>query len=162
MQTDFDMTVIGAGAAGLVAAGIAASLGARTALIEANRMGGDCTWTGCIPSKTLLKAAHVAEIARTAIKYGIVCDPPKIDFAAVMRRVDSVRRSIYRDADAPEVYERLGQLDALRSGADDDQARGQLLDLEDRLAGVVRNRVEALDFRKQRAASGRDQKIARG
>src|SRR5258708_32865564 len=61
-----------------------------------------------------------------------------------------------------QTLERLGQLDALRSGADDDQARGQLLDLEDRLAGVVRNRVEALDFRKQRAASGRDQKIARG
>jgi pyruvate/2-oxoglutarate dehydrogenase complex dihydrolipoamide dehydrogenase (E3) component len=71
-------------------------------------MGGDCTWTGCIPSKTLLKAAQVAEVARTAIKYGIVCDPPRIDFPAVMRRVDSVRRAIYRDADAPEVYERLG------------------------------------------------------
>ena len=108
MQPDFDMTVIGGGAAGLVAAGISASLGARTALIESNRLGGDCTWTGCVPSKTLLKSAHMAQSARAAAEFGINREEPQINFAAVMRRVDTVRRGIYEQADSPEVFERLG------------------------------------------------------
>src|ERR1041385_163601 len=71
MAMDFDTTVIGGGAAGLTAAGIAASLGARTALIEQNRLGGDCTWTGCVPSKALLKTAGIANAIRTASRYGL-------------------------------------------------------------------------------------------
>jgi heterodisulfide reductase subunit A-like polyferredoxin len=54
MKADWDMTVIGGGAAGLTASGIAVSLGAKTALVEAQKLGGDCTWYGCVPSKTLL------------------------------------------------------------------------------------------------------------
>lgn len=108
MQHDFDMTVIGGGAAGLAGAGIAASLGARTALFESNRLGGNCAWTGCIPSKALLKSAHMAHAARAGAAYGIAGEAPKINFDAVMRRVDSVRHSIYEQADSPEVLERLG------------------------------------------------------
>lgn len=53
----YDLAIIGAGSAGLTAARFAARLGKRVALIEANRVGGDCTWTGCVPSKALLQAA---------------------------------------------------------------------------------------------------------
>ncbi len=60
MKYDYDMLVIGGGAAGLTAAGMASVLGAKAALVEANRLGGDCTWYGCVPSKSLLKAAKVA------------------------------------------------------------------------------------------------------
>ena len=108
MTPEFDMAVIGAGAAGLVASGMAASLGARTALIESRRMGGECTWTGCVPSNSLLKAAHVAHLVRTADRYGLASREPEVDFAAVMRRVHEIRELIYESADSPEVFERLG------------------------------------------------------
>ena len=57
MNEAYDLVIIGGGSAGLTAAGFAVQLGARTALVEKHRIGGDCTWTGCVPSKTLLKAA---------------------------------------------------------------------------------------------------------
>ena len=53
-----DLLVIGGGTAGIVGARTAARLGARTVLVERARTGGDCLWTGCVPSKTLLSAAH--------------------------------------------------------------------------------------------------------
>jgi len=64
----YDLVVIGAGSGGLVGARFAAQLGARVALIEKNRIGGDCTWTGCVPSKALIKAARVAHKVRTAAR----------------------------------------------------------------------------------------------
>ncbi|MDQ6920737.1 MAG: FAD-dependent oxidoreductase, partial [Candidatus Dormibacteraeota bacterium] len=60
MSEEYDLVVIGAGSAGLPAAGLAHELGARVVLVEAARVGGDCTWTGCVPSKALLQAARVA------------------------------------------------------------------------------------------------------
>jgi pyruvate/2-oxoglutarate dehydrogenase complex dihydrolipoamide dehydrogenase (E3) component len=56
----YDFIVIGAGSAGLLAAPLAAKLGVRVALIERDRPGGDCLYTGCVPSKTLLHVARVA------------------------------------------------------------------------------------------------------
>jgi pyruvate/2-oxoglutarate dehydrogenase complex dihydrolipoamide dehydrogenase (E3) component len=66
MKYDYDAVVIGGGSAGLTASGIAANLGAKTIMIEKERLGGDCTWTGCVPSKTLIKAASVIHQARIA------------------------------------------------------------------------------------------------
>ena len=66
MEKTYDLIVIGAGSAGLSAAQFAAQIGARVALVEKNRVGGDCTWTGCVPSKALMKAARVAHTVRTA------------------------------------------------------------------------------------------------
>lgn len=60
----FDIIVIGGGAAGLVAAVAAGAFGAKTALIEKDKLGGECSWTGCIPSKTLLAAAELTHKAR--------------------------------------------------------------------------------------------------
>ncbi|MCF7917010.1 MAG: FAD-dependent oxidoreductase [Candidatus Omnitrophica bacterium] len=60
MKYDYDLIILGGGAAGLFAASVANTLGAKTAIIEKNKLGGDCTWYGCIPSKVLIKSAEVA------------------------------------------------------------------------------------------------------
>ncbi len=108
MKYDLDMLVIGGGAAGLTAAGMSAVLGAKTALVEARRLGGDCTWYGCIPSKSLLRAAAIAHQMRTAGRFGLTPANVGHDFARVMERVHSVREHVYADADAPPNLERLG------------------------------------------------------
>ena len=71
MQYDFDVVIIGGGAGGLFAASIANGLGARTCLIEKKRLGGDCTWFGCMPSKALLKSAQVANLVKRFSEFGI-------------------------------------------------------------------------------------------
>ncbi len=92
----FDLVVIGAGSGGLVGARFAAQLGARVALIEKNRIGGDCTWTGCVPSKALLKAAKVAQEVRTAVRYGIVTSPPTVNMSAVREYVRGAIQGVYQ------------------------------------------------------------------
>jgi pyruvate/2-oxoglutarate dehydrogenase complex dihydrolipoamide dehydrogenase (E3) component len=84
---DFDLAVIGAGAAGLSVTAVAAQLGLRVALIERDRMGGDCLNTGCVPSKALLAAAHAAQAARTAGRFGIRLPEPVIDWGALRAHV---------------------------------------------------------------------------
>ena len=84
---DFDVVVIGAGAAGLSVASISAGLGLRVALVERGRMGGDCLNYGCVPSKALLAAAHAAASARQAARFGIRLPPPEIDWAGVRAHV---------------------------------------------------------------------------
>ena len=107
MSPDYDVLVIGGGAGGLSAAGIATNFGAKTALVERDALGGDCTWTGCVPSKTLLKAAKVAQQARTASTYGLTDKEIEIDFSGVMEHVRSVRAEVYHDADRPEIFEEM-------------------------------------------------------
>ncbi|MFB6247021.1 MAG: NAD(P)/FAD-dependent oxidoreductase [Salinibacter sp.] len=107
MTPDYDVLVIGGGAAGLSAAGIATNLGAQTAMIEREALGGDCTWTGCVPSKTLLKAAKVVQQARQAHKYGLTDHEMSVDFAGVMEHVRETRQEVYEDADAPEIFENM-------------------------------------------------------
>jgi pyruvate/2-oxoglutarate dehydrogenase complex dihydrolipoamide dehydrogenase (E3) component len=104
---DFDLVVIGAGSGGLTAAGFAAQLGARVALVEKNRIGGDCTWTGCIPSKALLKAAKVAHQVRTASRFGIVSNPPVTDMAEVRAYVRRAIDSVYQ-FETPEELSKNG------------------------------------------------------
>ena len=66
MTEPYDFVVIGAGSGGLTAAKFASSLGASVLVVEKHRVGGDCTWTGCVPSKALLRAARV-EIGRAHV-----------------------------------------------------------------------------------------------
>lgn len=89
-----DICVIGAGSAGLSVAAGAAQLGARTVLIEAHRMGGDCLNTGCVPSKSLLAAARAAKAVRGASRFGVEGGEPRVDFAAVNAHVRGVIESI--------------------------------------------------------------------
>ena len=84
---EFDLAVIGAGAAGLSVTAVAAQLGLKVVLIERDRMGGDCLNTGCVPSKALLAAAHAAQSARTAGRFGIGLPEPVIDWDAVRAHV---------------------------------------------------------------------------
>jgi len=108
MSYDYDLIVIGGGAAGLTASGLGASFGAKTLLVEQDRLGGDCTWTGCVPSKTLLKSASVAHRMCRADAYGLPNREPDVDFEQVMEHVRETRRHVYEDADAPENLEEFG------------------------------------------------------
>ncbi|KGE04210.1 FAD-dependent oxidoreductase [Pseudohaliea rubra] len=105
---DRNLVVIGAGAAGLVSAYIAATVRSRVTLVEAGAMGGDCLNTGCVPSKALLASARLAARLRDAERYGIrPAAAPTVDFPAVVRRVQSVIRAI-EPHDSVERYEGLG------------------------------------------------------
>src|SRR6266851_8577414 len=95
-QDRYDLVVIGAGSGGLVAARFAAKLGARVALAEKNRIGGDCTWTGCVPSKALLKAAKVAHDVRTASHYGVITSAPEVEMARVREYVHGAMQAVYQ------------------------------------------------------------------
>ncbi len=118
-DTAYDIVIIGAGSGGLTAAAFAAQLGAKVALIEQNRIGGDCTWTGCVPSKAILKAAKIAHDVRNAGTYGIVTSPPTINMQRVRDYVQSAIREVYQ-------YETP---DALRqTGVDLIEARAHFVD----------------------------------
>jgi pyruvate/2-oxoglutarate dehydrogenase complex dihydrolipoamide dehydrogenase (E3) component len=91
---DFDLAVIGAGAAGLSVAAGASQLGASVALIERNVMGGDCLNTGCVPSKALLAAAHAARSVRAAERFGVLADAPVIDWDRLRSHLKGVIATI--------------------------------------------------------------------
>ncbi len=97
----YDLIVLGGGTGGLVSARIAAAAGARVALIERERLGGDCLWTGCVPSKALLAAAELAQRMRDARSVGLGPIEPDIDFQAVMRHVHGAQQTIAPE-DSPE------------------------------------------------------------
>ncbi len=103
----YDLLIIGGGSAGLTAANFAVKLGARVAILENNKIGGDCTWTGCIPSKTLLKAAQVAHTMRTADQFGLEAASPAVDLASIMKHVRSVVDDIYQE-ESPDVLRSRG------------------------------------------------------
>ncbi len=110
MSNTYDLIVIGGGSAGLVAAGGAAILGAKVALIEKNLLGGDCLYTGCVPSKTLIKSAKFAHQTRDADRYGFQKLEPQFlndSFASITDRVHNVIK-IIENHDAPEVFEEMG------------------------------------------------------
>lgn len=103
----YDLVIVGAGSAGLTAADFANKLGARVAIVEANRIGGDCTWTGCIPSKTLLRTAQLVHEIRTASRFGLTDMAVSIDLANIMAHVRSVVTEIYTE-ESPEVLRKKG------------------------------------------------------
>ena len=96
----FDLVVIGGGSAGLVAARAAAALGARVALLDKERLGGECLWTGCVPSKALIASATAAHQARNLEAFGLSGHLAPVDLGAVMDRVQSVIQAVYRGEDA--------------------------------------------------------------
>jgi pyruvate/2-oxoglutarate dehydrogenase complex dihydrolipoamide dehydrogenase (E3) component len=89
----YDLVVIGGGTAGLVCAAGAAGLGARVALIERSRLGGDCLNTGCVPSKAILRSARAVGEARSGSRVGVRAEP-QVDFQAVMARMRARRADI--------------------------------------------------------------------
>lgn len=137
----YDLVVIGAGAGGLVSSAIAAGLGARVALVERHRLGGDCLNTGCVPSKGLIAAARSWQAARgsSALFGGPAAEGPG-DFRAAMDRMRRLRAAI-SPADSVERFIGLG-VDVFLGTA--------------RFAGPSRVEVDgaSLDFRRAVIATG--------
>ena len=109
-KTDYDIVAIGGGSAGLVVAVGAAQLGARVALVEKCALGGDCLFTGCVPSKTLIRSARFAADARRAADFGF--SSPHLEFkngsfSDITARVQRVIKKI-GEHDAPERFRALG------------------------------------------------------
>ncbi|MFN4090568.1 MAG: dihydrolipoyl dehydrogenase family protein [Alphaproteobacteria bacterium] len=102
-----DLCVIGAGPGGLVVAAGAAQMGASVVLVERGRMGGDCLNTGCVPSKSTIAAARLAEAMRRAGPFGIDPVEPAVDYEAVQAHVRSVIEAIATH-DSVERFEALG------------------------------------------------------
>jgi pyruvate/2-oxoglutarate dehydrogenase complex dihydrolipoamide dehydrogenase (E3) component/uncharacterized membrane protein YdjX (TVP38/TMEM64 family) len=104
---DRNLIVIGAGAAGLVSAYIAAATKARVTLVEAHKMGGDCLNYGCVPSKALIRSATLAHQMRHASDYGLSDTQPQVPFRALMARIHRIISDI-EPHDSVERYEGLG------------------------------------------------------
>ena len=104
----YDLTIIGGGSAGLVVAVAGAKLGKKTALVEKHRIGGDCLWTGCVPSKALLKVAKVANYIRNAGKYGIDVQDITPRWQRVMDYVRGTQHAIEEEHDNPERFREMG------------------------------------------------------
>lgn len=104
---NWDLVVLGGGTAGIVGAKTAAQLGARVLLVERDRPGGDCLWTGCVPSKALLAAAAAAAGARRAARFGVEVSDVRVDFARVMRHVHGAIAQI-APVDSPEALREAG------------------------------------------------------
>ena len=107
-MNEYDLTIIGGGSAGLVLAVAGAKLGVKTALVEKHRLGGDCLWTGCVPSKAILKSAKIAHYVQAAEKYGVLVKDAQVDFARVMAYVRSTQQTIEEEHDNPERFREMG------------------------------------------------------
>src|SRR6266567_9164037 len=111
----YNVVVIGAGTAGLVTAAGTAGLGGRVALIERNRMGGDCLNFGCVPSKALISSARLVQQIRESEKWGLDRQEPQFVFERVLERMRA-RRARIAPNDSQERFESLG-VDVFRGEA---------------------------------------------
>ncbi len=111
----YNVVVIGAGTAGLVTAAGTAGLGGRVALIERNKMGGDCLNFGCVPSKALISSARLIQQIRDAEKWGLDRQAPQFVFERVFDRMRA-RRAKIAPNDSQERFESLG-VDVFRGEA---------------------------------------------
>ncbi|HVG24894.1 MAG TPA: FAD-dependent oxidoreductase, partial [Thermoanaerobaculia bacterium] len=115
MAESFDVVILGGGTAGLVTASGCARLGRKVALIEREQLGGDCLWTGCVPTKALVASAKLAHQMRHADAYGLEPVVPRITPKSVMDSMREQRRRISRHDD-PEKFRRLG-IDVIKGKA---------------------------------------------
>ena len=104
---NYNLVVIGAGSAGLVAAYIAAAVKAKVALIEKHKMGGDCLNTGCVPSKALIRSAKILAYVRRANEFGFESGNMDYSFADIMARVERIVKRV-EPHDSVERYTDLG------------------------------------------------------
>ena len=108
-EYNFDIGILGGGAAGLTVASGAAQLGAKALLIEKEPvLGGDCLHYGCVPSKTLIHSAHVYHLMKTGSRYGLPeIDAPPVDFSRIAGRIQAVIHKIQKH-DSEERFCGLG------------------------------------------------------
>ena len=107
IKTPYDLIIIGGGAGGLTAAKIARGFGKKVAIVENNKLGGECTLTGCIPSKTLIKSAQIAKELTNAPLYGLTLHNQSIDHSHVMKHIRSIVAEIYK-THTPELLHKEG------------------------------------------------------
>ena len=109
MPQQYDLVIIGLGSGGTLAAEFAAGeLGLRVAAVERGRIGGDCLWTGCVPSKALIASARVAHTVRHAAEFGVSASAPEVDLAAVWTRIKTIQAGIAATDDHPDRFTELG------------------------------------------------------
>lgn len=109
MSKTYDLVVIGLGSGGTLAATFAArDLGLSVAAVERGRIGGDCLWTGCVPSKALIASARVAHTVRSSHHFGITVPEPEIDLDAVWGRIKTVQAAIAATDDSPDHFRDVG------------------------------------------------------
>ena len=104
---DFDLMVIGGGAGGLNVASGAAQLGARVALIEKNKLGGDCLYYGCVPTKALIHSAKIASLIKRSKEYGLNETNISFDFKNIMNHMKEVISKV-GEHDDPKRFENMG------------------------------------------------------
>jgi pyruvate/2-oxoglutarate dehydrogenase complex dihydrolipoamide dehydrogenase (E3) component len=108
MAGRYDLIIVGMGSGGIVAAEFAATLDLRVAVVERHRVGGDCLWTGCVPSKALLASAKAAHTMRHADHYGLEPVEPVIDTNRVWSRIRAIQNRIAATDDSPDRFRELG------------------------------------------------------
>ena len=104
---EYDLLVIGAGSGGLVAATSAHRKGLKTALLEKNKIGGECTHYGCVPSKAFINAAKAYHSLSGMDQLGIEVKAPPVNFSKIMERVDHIVQGIYAH-ETPDVFQDMG------------------------------------------------------
>ena len=108
MADRYDLVIVGMGSGGMVAAEFAATLDLKVAVAERGRVGGDCLWTGCVPSKALLAAGKVAHHMRTADDFGIEPVEPTVDRGSVWKHINAVQQGIASTDDNPQRFVDMG------------------------------------------------------
>ncbi len=108
MAQRYDLVIIGMGSGGMVAAEFATTIGVRVAVVERGRVGGDCLWTGCVPSKALLSSAKAAHTMRHGDHYGLPALAPHIDTQKVWNRLRAIQQEIASTDDDPARYMAMG------------------------------------------------------
>jgi pyruvate/2-oxoglutarate dehydrogenase complex dihydrolipoamide dehydrogenase (E3) component len=106
-ELEYDVVALGGGTAGLVTAAGARLLGARAAVVEREALGGDCLWTGCVPSKALVATARRAHDMSSAVELGLSASSGRHDFSRVMARMRDARSTVAHHDD-PERFRSMG------------------------------------------------------
>lgn len=130
----YDVIVLGGGTAGLVTASGCARLGRKVAMVEREQLGGDCLWTGCVPTKALVASAKLAYQMRNASRWGLESITPRVSPKSVMDSMREQRRIISRHDD-PEKFRKLGidviEGDAKLAGRGEVEVDGRVLSAKD-------------------------------
>jgi len=108
MSLSYDLVIVGMGSGGMVAAEFASNLDIKVAAVERDRVGGDCLWTGCVPSKALLASAKAAHTMRHADKYGLTPVEPEIDTVRVFERIRAIQQQLADTDDNADRFTEAG------------------------------------------------------